>query len=174
MGEYFMMDCWGLDNDEPTQKPLNADLDDEDDEIEWFMGETIAVELPDPIEMQWNPEITGGGPAWEAFGTPSNGPRSEKGVRRQWAYPTKDPPLFHRDLVAALRECGVDNFDAYSTKIVDIESGAASEDYLAVNFIGLVKAADMATSVAVQHSDDGLVEYGLRLGRAERGCHSRD
>ena len=176
MSEYYMMDCWGLDGDEPVQKPMDADLDDydEDDEIEWFCGQIIGIDLPNPIEIEWNPELSGGGPAWEAFGYASEGLKNENGVRRQWAYPANDPPLFHRDLVAALQKCGVDNFNVYETNIEDTKSGSICKDYLAINIIGLIKAADMEKSKAVIHSEDGLVDTDFDSveldGSAIRGC----
>lgn len=159
MSNYYMMDCWGLDGDERTQKPQNANLDfDEDDSVQFFVGLPLRVNLPIPLELEWDPDISGGGAAWEEFGKPSSGPRNQLGIRRQWAYPANDPPLFHREIISALRECGVDNFQAFETRITDVYSGEICCDYLAVNFLGLVKAADPSKSKAVTHSEDGLID----------------
>lgn len=166
MSEYYMMDSWGLDNDEPTLKPLDVDFDDweddygiNDDNVEFWLGKPMNhLGMPDPIEMEWDDEIAGGGIVWETEGQPSIGPRSEEGVRMKWAYNASDPPLFHKDLVAALRECGVDNIETHKVQIVDRKTGNVCEDYLAINLVGLVKAVDMNKSKAAVHTDDGLID----------------
>jgi len=160
MSDYYMLDCWGIGNDEPTQEPVDADLDDydENDEIGWLDGRKISIELPLKLKMEWASELSGGGLFWDMYGEPSDGPRNEQGVRRLWAYPATWPPLFHRDIIEAFRACGVDNFDLYETSIKDTVTGVLCDDYFGVNFIGLVKAVSMEESIAVSHSDDGLVD----------------
>lgn len=161
-----MMESWGLQHGEPTQKPMDVDFDDwadeyglDEDKVDFRLGWTMKhLGLPDPIEMVWDEEIAGGGVAWETEGNPSQGPRNENGVRRKWAYKASDPPLFHQELVAAIQECGVGNLETYKVRIVDPKTKGICEDYFAVNFVGLVKAVDMGKSQAVSHSEDGLID----------------
>jgi len=56
-------------------------------------------------------------------------------------------PLMRDDLVAALRACGVDNFDAYPAVIAGEETGLELHGYSAVNLVGLVRAASPAGTV---------------------------
>lgn len=133
---------------------MDVDLGVEDgEEVEWFLGQRIASDIPKPIMMKWGPVLNS-----EMDIRRTLGPRSEKGIRRQWAYPTAEPPLFHHDLVAALRECGVDNIDVYEALVVDVESGVRCSDYLAINIVGLLRVADMQSSSAVVHSEKGVID----------------
>lgn len=164
MSEYYMVESWGLKREEPTQKPLDVDFDDwaddfdlDEDDVDFRLGWTLKhLGLPDPIEMIWDEEIAGGGSAWETEEKPSKGPRNAGGVRRKWVYKSSDPPLFHKQVVATLRDCGIDNLEAFNVRIIDVKTGEVCEDYLAVNFVGLVKAVDMSRSAATTHSTDGL------------------
>ena len=166
MSNYYMLESWGLKYGEPTQKPLDVDFDDWADDyglneskVEFRLGWLLGnLGLPVPIEVRWDEQIAGGGIVWEMEGQPSSGPRSAGGVRRKWLYKASDPPLFHRDLVAALHECGVDNLETFEVRIVDVQTGEICTDYLAVNVLGLVAAADMRKSQATTHSPDGLID----------------
>lgn len=60
-------------------------------------------------------------------------------------------PLFTDALLAALRECGVSNLDAYHCAITDPDDGTVYTHYKAVNLVGLIAAADMARSNATVH-----------------------
>jgi len=163
---YFMMESWGLENEEPTQKPRSVDFDDWADEygldehkVSFLLGWRLAgLNIPNPIRMVWKDELAGGGLAWEMEGKPSQGPRSPEGVRRMWLYKACDPPLFHKALVEAIRRCGVDNLEAFPVAITDTRTGEVCNDYFAVNFVGLVKAVNMAKSLATPHSPDGLID----------------
>ncbi len=166
MSEYYMMDSWGLKGGEPTQKPVDVNFNDWIDkwgigyhDVEFLLGRSLKhLGIPNPIEMKWDEEIGGGGLFWELEGRPSEGPRNGQGIRRKWAYKACIPPLFHKELVKAIRECGVDNLEAYDVRIVDSATNEICEDYQAVNIVGLIKAVDMDQSVATPHSDDGLVD----------------
>lgn len=166
MTNYFMMESWGLANEEPTQKPGRVDFDDWADEygldankVNFRLGWRLAgLNIPNPIRMVWKEEIAGGGLAWEMEGKPSQGPRSADGVRRKWLYKAGNPPLFHKALVGAIREFGVDNLEVFPVAITDRRTGEVCNDYFAVNIVGLVKAADMAKSRATSHSPDGLID----------------
>ncbi len=60
-------------------------------------------------------------------------------------------PLFRDDLIAMLRDCGVDNLDLYRAAVSDPENGTVYENYKAVNILGLVAAADLQGSRYVAH-----------------------
>lgn len=164
MSEYYMLDSWGLKHGEPTQKPLDVDFDDweeewglGEDDVEFLLGQSMKnLGIPQPIVMHWDEEIAGGGIAWELEGTPSKGPRNAQGIRRKWAYKACNPPLFHKDLITAINECGVDNLETFDVKIIDPTTHEVCEDYKAINVVGLIKAVDMSGSVATVHSEDGL------------------
>ncbi|OHA80417.1 MAG: hypothetical protein A2675_01525 [Candidatus Yonathbacteria bacterium RIFCSPHIGHO2_01_FULL_51_10] len=57
-------------------------------------------------------------------------------------------PLMSRRLVAALQEAGVDNLQTFETRLVTVQgkSPPPVDHYLAVNIVGLVKAADLNKS----------------------------
>lgn len=61
-------------------------------------------------------------------------------------------PLFHDDLLAALREAGVDNLEEFPARLIDPD-GPVHTDYKAVNVLGLVAAADLAKSTATVHGE---------------------
>jgi hypothetical protein len=161
-----MMESWGLEIEEPTQKPGRVDFDDwadkyglNENKVNFRLGWRLAgLNIPNPIRMVWKEEIAGGGLAWEMYGKPSQGPRSADGVRRKWLYKAGNPPLFHKALVDAIRACGVGNLEAYPVAITDTRTGEVCNDYFAVNFVGLVKAVNMAKSLATPHSPDGLID----------------
>ena len=166
MSNYYMMDSLGSEDEEPTVFPSDFDFDDWEDDyglnevlVIFIAGDAMQhLNLPEPIKMIWDSDIGGGGLAWELEGKPSNGPRNSQGIRMQWVYDACDPPLYHKDVVAALKECGVDNIETYKTRITNEKTGEVCEDYLAVNIVGLVKAADMSKSKAVMHTSDGLID----------------
>lgn len=61
-------------------------------------------------------------------------------------------PLFREDLIAALREAGVTEFDTYDAVVEDPERPAQPHtNYKAVNVIGLIGAADLAQSEYTAH-----------------------
>ncbi|WP_018277943.1 imm11 family protein, partial [Teredinibacter turnerae] len=67
-------------------------------------------------------------------------------------------PLFRDDLLEILYACGVDNFDVYSTEILDPDSGKVYKNYKAVNIIGAVAAADMEKSEYVLSDGIPLID----------------
>jgi hypothetical protein len=67
-------------------------------------------------------------------------------------------PLFRDDLLAAMREAGVDNLDAYKVVITDPDSGRTYDNYKAVNIIGMISAADMGKSQATVHPGGPLID----------------
>ena len=67
-------------------------------------------------------------------------------------------PLFRDDLVAALRECGIDNLQVFDAVVHDPESGKNILNYKAVNIVGLVSAANMEKSDATVHQEPALID----------------
>ena len=98
--------------------------------VSWDLGRRHQTLIREPLEFElkpMNPDASDHGPEMPEF---------LKG----------HVPLFRDDLVAALREAGVDNLDLYTTVIVDPDSGQRHTNYKAVNIIGSISAADMARS----------------------------
>ena len=166
MSQYYMMDSWGLDFDEPVLKPVDFEYDEWEEDyglnnllVSFIDGTALKhLNIPEPIELEWKDKTAGGGMAWEMEGVESKGPRNGKGIRMKWVYSASEPVLYHKDVVVALQESGVDNLETYQTKITNKKTGEVCEDYLAVNIVGLVKAADMLKSKAVVHSANGLID----------------
>lgn len=63
-------------------------------------------------------------------------------------------PLLRDDLLAALREAGVTNLDAYDAVVREPDGSREYTNYKAVNVLGLVAAADLTRSKATVY--DGL------------------
>jgi len=74
------------------------------------------------------------------------------------AFFSDNPPLFRDDLIEALREFGVTNFDTYQATLTDPDNGHVYENYKAVQIIGLVAAADMEKSDAIVHDNIPLID----------------
>jgi hypothetical protein len=66
--------------------------------------------------------------------------------------------LMTDELIGALRECGITNFDCYEAIIEETFTGNVYNNYKAVNIIGLVSALDMndSKSTVVGLADDDL------------------
>jgi hypothetical protein len=70
-------------------------------------------------------------------------------------------PLFRTDLLAALREAGVDNIEAFAAELHP-SSGQPVSGYQAVNILGLVKCADMSKSEFDDVGGTGLIAVSFR------------
>lgn len=66
--------------------------------------------------------------------------------------------VMSRRLEKAVREAGVDNMDVYETIIRHPETGFETKDYVLVNILGLVAAADLAKSNVVGGSRGNLLD----------------
>jgi hypothetical protein len=107
----------------------------------WMMGSRFDVPVPEPIRLEWDPE--------------SSGPR-----KHLYKAPI---PLFHRELISALRGAGVDNLDCYRAEILDVKDRSVTKDYLAVNVIGVISAADMSLSRYASYSSPPLIDVDFDL-----------
>lgn len=70
----------------------------------------------------------------------------------------KDALIMSKRMVKSLQGGGVDNLDVYEAVIRNPETRFETTDYVAVNLIGLVRAADLAASEVVGGSADGLID----------------
>lgn len=70
----------------------------------------------------------------------------------------KDALIMSKTMLAALREAGVDNLDAYDAVIRHPRSGFVTNDYVACNLMGLVAAADIGMSKVEGGSSDHLLD----------------
>lgn len=68
------------------------------------------------------------------------------------------PLLFRDDLIQALSDFGVTNFDAYDATITDPDDEKVYTNYKVINLIGLIAAADMEKSDAVVHDNIPLID----------------
>jgi len=94
----------------------------------WISGAKFNTDPPDPIKLVWNPE-------------------NEHGIRK--ALYTSNVVLMLKDLVSALINTGVDNLDVYPVIVRSSINGDVCEDYLAVNIIGVISAANMEESEVI-------------------------
>lgn len=75
----------------------------------------------------------------------------EEGLEMSDYYPDKH--LMTKRLIAALEAAGVDNLQTFPAEITNSETGDVIRDYMVVNVIGLVSAADLAASTTTPLAD---------------------
>ncbi|HET9985775.1 MAG TPA: hypothetical protein VFQ38_19410 [Longimicrobiales bacterium] len=144
---YYMLSCFGpMDRDRATIGEVP-----EIEGVSWMTGQRIAVPLRTPIEVDLD---TSEGDALV--------PMFNSGIL-----------LLREDMVAALREAGVDNLDVYDAIIHDRDTGVDHRNYKAVNIVGAVACADLGASQHVAHGEpvidvdfDGLVIDESKTGGA--------
>jgi hypothetical protein len=110
--------------------------------IKWNRGVKITTQVPRPLPyilQPLNPQSSDDSPYMPAY-------LNARGL------------LFRDDLIQALHDCGVDNFDAYEVVITDPDNGAVYTNYKMLNLIGLVSAADMSASQATLHDNVPLID----------------
>lgn len=71
-------------------------------------------------------------------------------------------PLFSKELVNALRDCGVDNLQLFPVKIIEREGNRINQEYFAVNIVGLIKCADMEKSEYSDITGQGIIAVNFR------------
>jgi hypothetical protein len=91
----------------------------------WIDGRRLQVAVPEPLRFELDPLVKGEMPVF---------------------FKSSNIPLMRADLLAALRDLGVDNIDDYVAEIIDPETRQTWMDYRAVNVIGVVSAADVSRS----------------------------
>ncbi len=90
----------------------------------WFRGARISIQVPQPLQYTLSSTYRG---------TPK-------------AFYSPGVPLIRNDLVDALREASVDNFELFDAVLKDPITGQEFNEYKAFNVLGLVAAADMDKS----------------------------
>ena len=133
MTDYFMLECFvpkGATIVDIRDYPLIDGVES------WLMGLRFDATLPEPILLEWDP--------------------STDGLKKKFY--DASIPLMTKELVAALRSGGVDNFDCYEVRITDRASGVVDDGYLAVNILGVVAAADLRACAFEDPSGRRLVD----------------
>ncbi len=98
---------------------------DVEEVLSWLTGKKFDIEVREPLEFILDDDSEG----------------------RLSDYFNGSPPLMSNRLIAALREAGVDNIDTYPAVLKDGSGGIVSDDYVAINVVGVIRAADMSASV---------------------------
>lgn len=115
----------------------------------WILGSRFVQVPEQPLKLQWDPETEGA----------------------KKTYYDATIPLMRVDLVAALRAAGVDNLDCYATQIQHPVSGEVDSEYLAVNVVGSIRAADLSKSTFADPSRRRRIDMDFdRLALAEEAC----
>lgn len=118
---YFAMHCYG---------PLFADvlalgaIPEVEGVDSWMSGEAIAATVPEPLEIEIDPDEPGD--PLEMY--------------------ELEALIMSERLLRALQEIGVDNLQAYRARLVGPESGRTFENYFLVNVVGAVSCADLELS----------------------------
>ncbi|TQV85887.1 imm11 family protein [Aliikangiella coralliicola] len=140
MSEYFMLECYmPIEWDDIALlksvyfKAIETWRNDIDS---WRMGKRFVSEIPNPIQVKIRP------------GYPD--------ALKEMYY--NDAIIMTKRLVEALQEAGVDNLDTYPCVITNEKTGFRTENYVAVNLIGLVKAADISKSNVVGGDEEHLLD----------------
>lgn len=130
---YYMLTCYqsdGLSFKNIESYPRFEGIDS------WLLGRPIAIEIPQPIQLQWSDDTEGA-------------PKKMYDA---------NIPLAHKDIVASLKKAGVTNLQLFSTEIIDRQSNQVTRDYFAVNVLGLIAAADLANSEYRDPTGRGLID----------------
>jgi hypothetical protein len=112
------------------------------EDVSWNSGVLITQTVPDPFPVSLkplNPDASDHDPYLPAF-MKGNG------------------PLFRDDLVAAMREFGVDNLQTFNVALTDPDNGETYTNYKAVQIIGVIAAADMGQSEATVHPGGAVID----------------
>ena len=137
MPEYFKLDC----SEEPHRRIERHPFVKK---VSFWRGAPIETPAAEPLEFTLKPLS----PQWD------HGPSFS-------AYYPRKVPLFRDDLIKALRDIGINNFDAYDATVYDPDNGQYYQNYKAVNILGLVAAADMDKSDALVHDSIPLIDVAF-------------
>ena len=120
--------------------------------VSWFRGVRFTTPIPQPLRFTLDPSVEGSLPYFF-----------------RWTI-----PLMHSDLIAGLREAGVDNIDVYDAVVRDDETGEEYTDFKAVNVIGKVAAADLSASKYSKDQATNLISMqfdSLAIDEKKAGPH---
>lgn len=140
MSEHYMLECYQpieWDDMALLKSIYFKEIETWRNDIDsWRMGRRFISELPNPVVVKIMP------------GNPDN----------LIELYNDDALIMHKRLLAALQEAGVDNLDVYPCVIINEGTGFRTEDYVAVNLIGLVKAVDIDNSNVTGGDSDHLLD----------------
>jgi hypothetical protein len=117
---YFILHCFSPPDCDNAMLTHRSD----DPRRVWCSGARFAVPPPQPVRAEVKPDYEGN-------------------MAEFWDNPV---PLMTRRLHTALLNAGVANLDVYPAEIFDPHTKTTHRDYLAVNIIGAVAAADLKAS----------------------------
>ncbi len=107
---------------------------------DWFGGHSFTIPPPIPVELTWDPD-------------------TEMGDRVTY-YDWAPPVLMRKDLLAALRAAGVDNLEDYPAIIHSKRGNPDCLDYVAVNVIGAIAAANLEES-EISDEGNGMIDMSF-------------
>ncbi len=140
MSEHYMLECYQpieWDDMALLKSIYFKEIETWRNDIDsWRMGRRFISELPNPVVVKIMP------------GDPDD--------LKEMYY--NDAIIMSKRLLAALQEVGVDNLDVYPCVIINEGTGFRTEDYVAVNLIGLVKAADIDNSNVTGGNSDHMLD----------------
>lgn len=149
MSNYFVMDC---------HSPLTADhwmieLGESAPDLRWHEGQRFS---PDEDRIGFDPPKA----PIDLVTTEDVEPPPKIYPELLWV----PIPLMSRRLLAALQACGIDNLQAYETRLIEPrgEKPPPPDYYVAVNIIGLVAAADLQKSKLNPETPDRLISADFR------------
>jgi hypothetical protein len=124
MPEYYMLECYGPDEEDRAGLHTVHGVED----VNWMLGSRFPDPLVTPIRITLD---------------------ADRGIMLPMF--NAQILLFRDDLLAAVRESGVDNLDTYDTELFNPLTNDRFTNYKAVNIIGVVSAADLAKSQFQAH-----------------------
>ena len=131
---YYLLEEKGLDSTERLALVLSRAV--VDGITSWLLGSRFTVEVPQPLVFTLDSQYPG----------------------RLPDYLKGSPPLFSNRLIKALQEAGVANLDTYAAALMQEDGTVASDDYRAVNVIGIVPVADVQASETANGGSPGLID----------------
>jgi hypothetical protein len=105
----------------------------------WMGGRRFENAIPEPLVFELDPD--------------------HPGVMRE-LYVSRIP-LMRDDLVAALREAGVDNLDTYAALVRDPSTGEEHNNYKAVNIVGAIACLDRDRSAMIPGMESDMIDAGM-------------
>lgn len=98
--------------------------------VQFTVGQLITAPVPVPLE----------------YTLKKINPQSDDHSAHMPAFLKGNQPLFRDDLIAAMRECGVNNLQCFQAVLQDPEGDRQHTNYQVVNIVGLIAAADLSKS----------------------------
>lgn len=152
MSEYYMFECYmPIDWDDMAllQSQYFGEIETWRNGIDgWRYGRPI-INMPDPLILKIRP------------GYPND-------LKEMY---NSDALVMTRRLITALQEAGVNNMDVYPCTIINEGTGFSTEEYAAVNLLGMVKAMDLENSNIVGGEEGDFDVDGLKIDQLKAKNH---